>query len=375
MVKLIERVHYQTTETELDALLMEAEVVRLHQPPYNVRLKDDKSPIYIVITKEDFPRVVTARKPQTRTGHIKALFGPFPSSYQVKKVIRYARLLFPFCNASVSDKQKHKACFYYHLNLCPGACMGGITKAEYALNINNLTLFLKGKKHQVVKNLISQMQDLSQRKEFEKAGKIKEQVTAIQEITKRFKSEEEHPLPNLEDDQSKNRLISLRHLLSQFLSLPAGYSLKRIECYDISNLSGKEATASMVVFNDGRPEKNQYRHFKIKTLNTPNDYAMLQEAIIRRQKHEEWGIPNLIVIDGGKGQLQSVQKVNSWTIPIVSIAKDPDRLIIKSNRGELKVIPLLPENPATSLLQQVRNESHRFAKKYHSLLHSKSVLQ
>jgi excinuclease ABC subunit C len=180
-------------------------------------------------------------------------------------------------------------------------------------------------------------------------------------------------------------LISLRAILRTYISLPATFHIHRIEGYDISNIQGTNASCSMVVAIDGKMDSSEYKHFGIKTLKTPNDYGMLQEALLRRQNHPEWGIPDVILIDGGKGQLRSVLSVWKWPSIVVSIAKKPDRLLIpmitqekihnkKTTKQLYKEIPLSSDLPATRLLQAIRDESHRFAKRLHTIKRTNSLL-
>jgi len=363
---------YQSLDSELEALLVEAELIRLYQPLYNLRQKDDKSPLYIYITNHQYPQVKTGRLPQIQKLNLKKnnLFGPFPSGYQAKQVLNYVRHIFPFCNQSKAGK----ACFYYHLHLCPGACIKAISPKDYQQNINHLKLFLKGKKKSVVKKLLFQIKACSQKKDFEKAAILRDQLYQIKAITQAHPQPELN-LPILQTDIYQSQANSLKQILIKYLHLPSNYPLNRLEGYDISNLQGQQATASMVVFINGQPRPDQYRRFKIRLLNTPNDTAMLKQAVSRRLKHTDWTNPNLMVIDGGKTQLNAVLSLTQGHIPTVSIAKHPDRLILKNpHLNQYFIVPLTDNLPAAKLIQRLRNESHRFAKAYHSKLHLKSFL-
>jgi excinuclease ABC subunit C len=189
-------------------------------------------------------------------------------------------------------------------------------------------------------------------------------------------------LPSLQQNVADEQLTHLRGIVSQYLQLPKSYPLARIETYDVSNTQGTNATVAMVTFTNGRSDPSEYRLFNIRTLNTPNDFEMLKEALSRRQNHDEWGIPQLVIIDGGRGQLRAVFSIWSWPVPLMSIAKNPDRLIfpIIDRSGEkpkiidYHIVKLPPSHPALKLVQQTRDEAHRFSKKQHSRLRTKNLL-
>ncbi len=389
------KIKYKTTDSELEAMLVEAELIRLYQPLYNLRLTDDKSPLYIYLTSAPFPHVKIGRSEDIEKHKIKKYnqFGPYPSGLKSKQVLKFMRSLFPFCNATKARIKNKQACFYSHLNLCPGACTGTISKSDYQKNITNLKLFLRGKKKSVLNSLQASLKSVSSKKQFEKAIIIRDQISMINALSNSPQKPELN-LPNLEQDEVGNKLKSLLKILRLHLSLPKNYPLNRIEAYDVSNLEGKQGTASMVVFNNARPQTSEYRMFKIKTLNTPNDPAMLRETLSRRVKHSDWPTPNLMIIDGGITQLKAALSVVPWNIPVVSIAKNPDRLIIpplitlptrsvlvghqkKPTRsvlvGKFIKIKLNQKQPATKLLQHLRDESHRFARNYHLKLRNRSI--
>jgi len=383
MLSKAKRVKYQTSESELEALLIEAELIKLYQPQYNLRLTDDKSPLYIYITSTPFPHVKIGRLEHLAKYKIKKFnqFGPYPSGLKAKQVLKYMRSIFPFCNATESQIKNKQACFYSHIKLCPGACKGNITQSEYKNNIKNLKLFLRGKKKSVLTALKRNLKLASKTNQFEKAILIRDQLNIIEALSNSPQKPELN-LPNLEQDERDNKLKSLLKILRFYLSLPKNYPLNRIEAYDVSNLLGQKATASMVVFESGEPQSSEYRMFRIKTLNSPNDPAMLKQALSRRVKHLKWPTPDLIVIDGGVTQLKAASSSVPWNIPIVSIAKNPDRLILPISPipsgsdpvGKFIKIDLKPSQPATKLLQHLRDESHRFARNYHLKLRSKNLV-
>lgn len=395
---------FETQVSELQALLVEAELIRKYQPSFNILLKDDKSSLYICITKEAFPRVLTMRKAElVREEQKMHVFGPFPSAFKVKQVLRIARHIFQWCDrplapSTISTDAKVKPvkpCFYSHIGLCRGACTGNVAQEDYAESIQHLRAFLHGESTSIIREIKQEMEHAIASQSFEKAALLRDQVQAITEVTsKAYRLAPDATLPVLTAHMEQEALISLRSILRTYISLPATFHIHRIEGYDISNIQGTNASCSMVVAIDGKMDSSEYKHFGIKTLNTPNDFAMLREALTRRQNHPEWGTPDILLIDGGKGQLRSVLRVWNWTCPVVSIAKDPDRLLIPlvvdekgkaytakqrdakdTKRIIYKEILLTPDIPATRLLQSIRNESHRFAKRLHTIKRTKAMIE
>jgi excinuclease ABC subunit C len=400
MVQQATHLKFKVLESEMEALLIEAELIRLHQPEYNVLLKDDKSPIYVQITDDLFPQLNLVRKRDIIKRNLDGtILGPFHSAYKLRQVLKIARRIFPWCDKTAERIKKNlkpeqaykklktydQACFYYHLDLCPGACVGKISPQNYADNINNLVLFLRGKKKTVLHNLEQKMQKLADELKFEQAAQVKHKIDLINDVTsKKYRLKPDLILPALHDNANRNALDHLRKILIDVTDLPRQYRLKRIEAYDVSNIMGQNAAVSMVCFNHGLPDKKNYRLFNIRGLDTPNDYQMLQEAIRRRQKHPEWGRPNLVVIDGGKGQIRAALTVWDWAAPVIGIVKNPDRLVVpskiftdkKTNRLKInyEILRLPDDHPTLHLIQQIRDESHRFAKKQHTKLRREKLI-
>jgi excinuclease ABC subunit C len=375
MVQEATRLQFQELSAELEALLVEAELIRIHQPHYNILLKDDKSPLYVVITTEEFPRVITARKKQLMRSPMKGtVLGPFQSGYSVKQVLKLVRPIFPWCN---EKKKTGKPCFYRHIGLCSGACTGEVSAEEYKAMIDELKMFLRGKTADVVRDLKLQMQSASELKLYEKAAVFRDQINMIQNVTttKRVFGPDLH-LPQLSRLETQEMLVRLTRLISSYISLPKTFIFHRIEGYDISNTQGTKPVASMVVFTDGVADKAEYRSFNIRLGETPNDFGSLREALTRRQNHPEWKFPDLVLIDGGKGQLRAVMSVWKRTTPVVSLAKEPDRLVMYDRPTEkFTIIPLQNEDLGATLLRRVRDESHRFAKKNHSRRRTRSITE
>lgn len=389
LVALSKKINWIPQESELQALLVEAALIKKYQPEYNILLKDDKSNLYIAISRDKFPKVVTLRKPELLRLSRKVIsYGPYQSAYKVRQVLEIARGIFKWCERPLAYqqyqeiKQPPKPCFYTHLGLCCGACTGLVSQSEYGEMVNHLRAFLNGKSFSLIQSLKQEIETAVAKKDFERAGYLRDQIKAITEVTaKEYRLKPDLTLPVLTSNLEQEAIFSLRSLIASYYPLPRTAKLARIEGYDISNIAGTSATASMVVALDGRMSHPQYRHFGIKTLTTPNDFAMLKETLTRRQQHPEWGQPDAILIDGGKGQLRSVLSVWKWPGVVVSIAKDPDRLIIpivsvaKFSKAKIKYHEIILDRdlPATRLLQQIRDESHRFSRRLHHIKRDKKM--
>jgi excinuclease ABC subunit C len=266
------------------------------------------------------------------------------------------------------------------LDLCPGACVDEISPTEYRENIDALILFLRGKKKDVLRELTAKMQAASDAQQFEKAQEFKIKIQHIQEVTrKQYRLAPDLVLPGFGLSQTQQGLTELQKILQTYAHFPRTAKLKRIEGYDVSNISGKNAAVSMVVSLNGQAANQEYRLFNIRTLDTPNDYHMLQEALQRRQNHPEWTKPDLVLIDGGIGQVRAALKVWHWDTPVIGLAKNPDRLVVPTNRaGErmsYAVLKLPASHPALQLIQRLRDESHRFAQKQFHRRSQKQLLK
>jgi excinuclease ABC subunit C len=224
------------------------------------------------------------------------------------------------------------------------------------------------------------MNTYADQEKFEAAAHLRDKIQRIILVTsKQYRLKPDMVLPQLRDSQAAEGLIHLRKIVRDHFSLPRTYSLSRIEGYDVSNTQGTLASVAMVTFVDGKPAPEEYRLFNIKTLNTPNDYHMMKEALTRRQNNFEWGIPDLLVIDGGKGQLRAALRVWSHQTPIISIVKRPDRIVVPmqtpTGKADYKIIKLPEHHPTLQLIQQIRDEAHRFSKKQHSGRRLKSMFK
>lgn len=388
LVSRIKKIRTTVVESELESLLLEAFYIKKYTPKYNVRMTDDKSYPLIRITIDDpYPRVLFAR----RTDDTKSLyFGPYPGSGAVKTVLKIIRRVFPYQSVFTHPK---RVCLYNHLGLCPCPPVYGSQdfKKEYRKNIRNIIRILEGKSQTIMAELKRAREKASKSEQFEEAAELQKKIEALSLITRPFHKPFEYDVnPNLRTDLRQKELEDLKATLEQAgmsISLPV-----RIECYDISNIQGTNAVGSMVVFTNGEKAASHYRKYRIRRENTPNDFAMMEEVLQRRMKHAEWPFPDLIIVDGGKGQVSAALKAlghHNIEIPLIGLAKREETIIIpsvsnvsrvsgvskgeKTNENFIEV--LLPKgSPALHLVQRMRDEAHRFAVTYHRKRRSKEFL-
>lgn len=366
MVSEAESISFIQVNSELEALLLEAKLIKSYMPRYNIVSKDDKHPLYIQITKEKFPRIITARKINENEKNI-AFYGPFPSSKNVYTVLRMLRHIFPYSDHKIG----RRGCIYSHIGLCD-PCPNEVVQKEvqsteykilrkrYFKNIKNLKAVLDGKIDKVAKELEKEMKIFSDNQKFEEAVFVRNQIKRLEYITRpALPSEFYIENPNLYEDVRKKELADLKKILNM-------KSLTRIECFDVAHLSGTNAVASMVTFINGEADKNYYRHFRIRRAKGGDDYDAMREVASRRALHfDDWGISDLIIVDGGVGQISAFEEKISM-IPIVGIAKHPNRLVTNQAKIKLTGKPL-------NLVSRIRDEAHRFARRYHHSLISKSI--
>lgn len=354
MIAQVYDIEYRLVPTESLALLLEAGLVRRYQPKYNVLLRDDKSFPLVKITDEDFPAIYITRKKEPDSARY---FGPFADARMLRQALKVIRRHFPYRSCRRLVK---KACIYYRIGLSPAPCIGKINREEYAKIIGSISLILDGRTDALIEKLSREMDLLSRQRRFEEAGKIRDQILALSAIG------QSHAGPGYQDQlQDLKRLLRL------------GRIPERIEAFDISNTSGQEATGSMVSFYRGTPDKNNYRRFRIKTIQKIDDYGMLAEVMRRRYLRvikENIPLPDLVLIDGGRAHLLAAEKELQklgLEISLASIAKEHENIYIKDNPGPIR---LKSDTQALNLIRRVRDEAHRFAVSYHHLLRRKKII-
>jgi len=349
----VNKIGFFETNSEIEALILEANLIKKYQPKFNVVWRDDKNYFFVAIAKNNagLPYIYITHQRNEKVKYI----GPFVEGTSLKKTLRFLRRAFPYYTAKKHPKTK---CTYCHLGLCPGP---DPDKNLYKKNINNLIAILEGKKQKVLRDLKKDMKKYSAENDFENAAKARDQIFSLEKIISHAHIFE------------ANKIQQGWPKTEGFLQTILGVNKKigRIEGYDISNIQGNQAVASMVVFVDGAADRNQYRKFKIKTIEGPNDTAMIKEALSRRITHNEWPLPDLIFIDGGKGQLNAALAIIK-EIPVCALAKRNNELFIRGKKDAL-LLKNLPRE-IFNLILQIRDESHRFAITYHKKLRKEYLL-
>lgn len=348
-------------DSDIEALILEANLIKNYNPHFNSQLKDDRDYLYIKITKDPFPKVLSVRKNDLK--QYKSYFGPFPSSTKVRETLRTLRKIFPYSTCKPNQK---RACLQYHLGLCPGVCLGKIQIKDYLKNIKAITYFLNGKRNKVIENLEKERNILSKYLHFEEAEQIQKKIDALIYITRPTRIAEDYLEKDIKEIRNEE-LIRLANLLN------LNKSPSRIECYDISNIGSQYTVGSMVVFYNGEADKRNYRRFKIKNQKSINDISAISE-VLERRFNNDWEKPDLIIVDGGKGQLNTSLKVikkYKLNIPVIALAKRLEDVYIEGNLRPLKIDH---GDNALKLLQRIRDEAHRFAINYYRKLHRVQIL-
>ena len=384
MVAKARSIDWCATDSVLEALILEANLIKRHKPKHNTDLKDDKSWNYVVVTKEDFPRILLVRgkelaqeksvaahaascqgeQTQTFLAHSQPrtfptpanVFGPFPHGMQLKEALKIIRKIFPFrdtCNPCAEQGEtllkRCKPCFNAALGLCPGVCSGAINKTEYRKIVRRIVMLFQGKKSELKSSLERDMKTLAKAERFEEAAKLRSQLFALQHIQDVSLIKDEYRSPSA--------------------SLGAIHGT-RIEAYDAAHLAGSAMVGVMTVVENGAALKNEYRKFKIKTAKAGDDAGALREILSRRLGHEEWPNPRIIVVDGSVAQINAAQKVldeYGVRIPVVAVTKD-EKHRPRAIQGERALITGREHD-----ILLANAEAHRFAIGYHRKLRSKEM--
>jgi excinuclease ABC subunit C len=371
---------WMEVDSELEALFLEAEMIRRYMPRYNILLRDDKALSYIRIDYDsDYPTVSTTRRPLDDGARY---FGPYFSTHAVRQSLKLLRKVFPFATRRVVGQKR--ATLHYHLGLDPGLEEGRTALEDYRANLRKLMAIIQGRRKTIVKELERDMKRAAKVAEFEKAAKLRNQLFALNGLNKQVIFSDKEFL-DISKDHALNEMVNL-------LSI-AKYP-QRIEGYDISHMQGTDVVASMVVFTNGVSNKAEYRKFKTK-LNHNNDFYNMNETLKRRlseRNRKAWGLPDLVLIDGGKGQLDAAIEARDDSgcarIPFIGLAKREEQIVIHKSKSGVRldesmlhqlggfatesedfILVNLPHNTnLVKLLQRIRDESHRFAVSYHSVL-------
>jgi len=373
LVDSVAAIKWQETDSEIEALLLEASLIKKHQPKYNIIWRDDKRYIYIAISADTFPRVYLTRK-LLSSGQF---FGPFTSVQAARETLKAIRKVWPYRSCRAMPK---RACLYYQLGQCPGPCQELITPSAYQKNIHQLSLFLQGKKQLVVKRMQAELdkytQELNNKLKSEDRTAVEQKIISLnwqlQQINKVLATSGVLSL----EERYANDVVELGKILG--IRKPP----RCIEGYDVSNLYGAQAVGSLVVFVDGEASPSDYKRFKLggDSANL-GDVPLLREMFRRRLAHDDWLKPDLIIIDGAKAQVNAVYnllKQAGWDVPVIGLAKDRG---LRSARaldkvyfpGESQPLQLSLNSPALFLLKRVRNEAHRFAISFHRQRRAKEL--
>lgn len=342
MIGNITRIEWQETDSALEALVLEAHLIKKHMPPHNTDGKSDRSFVYLIITREEFPRLLIKRQREILEGKVREpirfSFGPFSSRHTLEQALKIIRKIFPYHSKKQSYDEKSNV--YQQIGLAPGT---GMTTEEYERNIQHIKLFFEGKKKRILYELEKQMMEYATDEQFEKAEEIKRRIFALNHI---------RDVSLISDDT--------KHVQNTGM---------RIEAYDVAHMGGKYAVGVMTVLYDGEPDKKEYRKFRIKSFDSIDDNRALNELLERRFRHEEWELPKLIVADGSVAQKGTVDRFlaanNLEVIKTVACKKD-ERHKVAEILGDSAIV-----KKYRSAILLANNEAHRFAVEYHKQLRDK----
>jgi excinuclease ABC subunit C len=374
LVKLIEDIDFVPADSEVDALLLEARLVKDIQPRFNVELKDDKTFPYLQIrVREDFPRVEFTRSPRRRGVR---LYGPFTSAKSLRHAMQVLQRLFQFRTCSldiVADDPRwrwFRPCLLHSIRQCTAPCNFRVTREDYRKQIRKLRMVMEGKKDKLIREMEKEMQDASAATLFEKAARLRDDIAALQKLGQRGDVQRDVQ-PEVFPIDPKKGLAGLRKVLG------LEKTPRTIEGVDIAHLGGDETVASLVHFIDGLPFKPGYRRYRIRSVRGVDDFASIREVVTRRFRRlarDEQVFPDILLIDGGKGQLSAAldafRFLGIQPPCLLSLAKKEEEIY---RPGDEEPLRLSRHAAALRLLQYVRDEAHRFAQHYHHILRRKKL--
>ncbi len=375
MVSIAHTLKHITTDSDIEALILESQLIKKLRPKFNIVMRDDKQYFYVLFTKDRFPKIFLTHQPPSNEDTI----GPFTDGDSIKTTLRLLRRIFPFCTCK---QLHHNYCLNYHIGKCLGVCCLKQQDAisnfqfpisnEYRKNIKAIKGILSGKKTSVIKDLEKEMKNLSKKREYERAIELQNQVEKLKRVFQNAQILRNTNSVIHNTENAKNRKTALKQL-AQIVGL--NRLPRRIEAYDIANIQGQHAVGVMVAFKNGESDRNKYRKFKIYTKDSPDDTAMLKEVLSRRFKHPEWQYPDLVLVDGGRGQLSAAIEATPRSIPVIALTKDDQHRGTKlyiQNREEAISLQHLPLS-VRNLLLHLDSEAHRFAISYYRKLHRKTI--
>jgi excinuclease ABC subunit C len=377
LVADIRHIDYIVAESEREALIVEQRLIHRHQPAFNTMWKDGKTYPYVKITREDFPRIGLTRQ-RKRDGAL--YFGPYPNVASIRKLLRWIwkKQFFPLrpCDLEFSEDKLPKfeavrSCLYLHTGQCPAPCVGRASKSEYRKIVDRAALFFGGQHFRLMRQWRKEMKQASAALDFERAALLRDNIEALEHMRERV------TFRALRPDDVQGRLQKTQALQELQRALDLSRPPLRIEAFDISHSQGAETVASMVTFDGGRPLKSHYRRFRIRTVTGVNDFAAMEEVVFRRYrrvKEENLPWPDLVLIDGGPGQLsaalKALDRLQVKHLALAALAKREEEIY---RPGRPEPIRLPKDSPALQILQHVRDESHRFAVSFHRLRRDKAL--
>jgi excinuclease ABC subunit C len=394
MVTQSEKIEWQDTDSVLEALILEANLIKKHQPKYNTKEKDNKSFNYVCITKDSISKVLVIRGRGLNKKEYNKVYGPFPNGSQLREAMKIIRRIFPFVDNDSNKKNNIE--FYKQLGLVPNIKIASqkyqnssrftpkraqttdknfdiSVLQSYKNNIKNIKLFFEGKKKRIIFDLRKEMLSCAKKKEFEKAGEIKNKIFALEHINDVALIKEDifasHNNLNFSCFTQSSGAYTNKNLNNSVPQIKLNNF--RLEAYDIAHMSGKNMVGVMTVIEDGELAKNEYRKFIIRTQEGSNDTGALEEVLSRRLRHTEWGLPNLIVVDGGTAQVNIAKQVLSryqFDIPVLAVVKN-ERHKPKAIMGDNELIKKYKREILLG-----NNEAHRFAITFHKLKRKKSFI-
>lgn len=378
LIHFIRRVDYIAASSERDALILENRLIKKYQPRYNVIMRDDKSYPYLKLTvKEDFPRLLLTRKKKKDSS---LYFGPYPRVSHVRGILRWMQKNFNIrpCNLDIRGQKalpekEYKSCLYLHIGSCPAPCAGTLSSARYKDTIKKVKLFLKGDHSHLITLWEHEMKQYAENKNYEKAAEIRDRLLGLKHLYERVY------IQGINEQDLIGRIESGSALSTLKKELRLPMVPLEIEAFDISNIQGSHPVGSLVTFSRGVPKKTGYRMFHIRTVQGPNDTAMMTEILLRRYKRvvaEGLPLPGLVLIDGGKPQLHAAEKVfEELKLPkniLAALAKQEEEIFIP---GRKESIQFQQDSPSLLLLRHIRDEAHRFAIRFHTKVRHRKTFE
>jgi excinuclease ABC subunit C len=393
LVEKIADIDHIVVENEIEALILEADLIKRHRPPYNIMLKDDKYYKYIKVSYDEYLNPITKEKQKifkvgtSRTaendGKAK-YFGPYPDAGSISIILKTLRKIFPYRDCSIAKFSRYKKlkrpCLYGYIGVCTAPCQNQESIEINNINIKKFKDYLEGDRKKLFNEIEAEMKDSAKLQQFEKAAILRDQLVSYKYLTQQKRNAREYiEKPNLIEDTAYESIIDLKDELEKHTSFKfkiEDWKTFRIEIFDISNFQGQNAVGAMVVLTGGISDKSEYKKFKIQTKQTPDDFAMMDEMLKRRLNQKSWPIPNLIVVDGGKGQLSTALKIlaeNNLNIPMIGLAKRIEEIVFYDG-NDFKLISLPNNSKGLNLLKKGRDEAHRFGITYYQGLHRKKLI-